>query len=1391
MAIAKIFPTIENNQPYEAGKSTPYFEVYTTNSVYSVSSSGFKSSWYVFQNETTTPTFSSNDLVFTGNSPIMRFYSGKSWPIFVAPEFHKGQQFGVHYESYFSAQSTFASLHFYGRGRVSCSYTKGPTTYNLIASQELGMTANTKLTGLMTGLTPDSFYYLTIKFWNLPKKTDTDNIFVCTWKDDVSLDRLPLTAGYFISPADFASHSGFIPATKLNKINSIEVSNGRNELSKFTFTIPVVSSTASLGYKYIKDKDYFQDVTDANKTIKKFRKIELHSGYKTATTTISTITKFTGQIRGWTVNRNTNGQDIAEIQCFDWRVFLQDTINTGIPNVSDYLSHDYVSKVEGGLDGSASPRTYDGWLFKDAVNNILINAYIDPKILYEKRKRISVDDEIVDGPYLNHDLNFTDQLRLDRNFNYGNVLSSVENVDDKYNWQFSIGDSLLDNLQKLMDSYGFRYGINNEGNFYTQSVQNPIKIKSTDDMSLTGFTTEVIDVKKLHAFSVESATSSNKVVATFVGAACKLILDFKSTYGTVDILMSNPTLGVVVTGSQNLSRTKEWHFFDGIDDNIGNNPCIIAIGTGLKYGSYSLNITNTSAGAATVSVNSLLIYDHDYDFPDFNLFTGNSGSQRGVIHSNMDVESTADNIRNDVIVLGRLKGVRTQLSTDPDDNQRLINPNNPVSDYVISRAIDRISLGSVSNSNYVGRPMQLMIVSPNILTDEKAEWLSLETAKRFNQFSKSLTPKFQIIGNPLMEIEDFVKSHDVKIGVVSTIHNNFWIKSVTESYSGNKHITNLDLEALEPWQSFFKYPTPSLKRVGYTVFSNVQTFNTGMHSFDKDEYCALDSFIGAGDSVSTITLAYNRINMPLLSGQATIMNIFPRQGFIKFKDEIIQYRKTKFKSQYLGGKPNPNYQGSINKIDFGDLTRGMYSTPTRDLNVLPNLVDVSISPYGTEMFGVTPAIQFELLFPGFVQVTVRSSEGNLLDSLTGQDVPNFDSNWDFLQPGTYFYSWGMTDRVGNHNEFHSSKRVRQGGTQDVPGIEIAALGTIENFTTARGDYTIGQGYYVQNLRTELYSKSLFYVRYRDLTQTHFSGEDSVSNARPIYSELRRWGSSLVEADKVREVIGATGSSQLIKTGTATLLYSSVLRQNIRTAFPSTMKRFYDGQENNGLGLRINLKNDELVKRLAKVKLTRYIGVFSEKLYSPVVNWVTGELQSPRTATNVIEVIEEVLIEGDSFNHVIDSTNGLDVYLKPPRTGFFTPETIKYITTNTSSILHKGTASWREETWYIAICHLHFLRLTLTDVSGYTEDIKFVLHWIPKEILNTEADHAATPKTNPYDGNAYDGMAFKVRGWQNTSSVDLKLPFKPGDVFLPFSYFKLSSFVKNYHLRGIVVFGKYK
>lgn len=1359
--IAHIFPTIANVEPYKSKISYPYTDIYTTDTAFSVKSHGLKADWYTFNTYSSVATIKTATYRFTSHIPILKWFSGKYYPAEVSSYYSVSPQFAVRYSGYFQAQSTSATFYFMGSGRM---YLKIDSVA-VISNSQLGVQYGAELSYRKTGMTIGNFYNIVIDYYSPHRVDNLNNTFVCLWKDSTLPHSMPLSAGYVISPIDHALYSNFIPATKLNNIVNTELVLSKNQISKFEFTIPLVSDTATKGYKYIPNGDYFVDVANPNKIIKKFRMLEYHRGYWYGATTISTITKFVGQIRGWSISKNESGESVAVIQCQDWDSFLVDALNMGYPNITDYITFGYLKDDDiTGVAGGSKPRTFDGWKLTDAIECLLYNAYIDPKLVIQKKKRVNVEDVVTTtGYYLVHELNLENPIYLDLNFQYGNPLSvDKTTADSEYIWQFSIGDKLYDNVKSIMDNYGFLSGFNNEGHFYLKEINGPVKIKGIDDFTVvSGVWTEHLHPKMLSGVSKYSAVHGNKVLATFIGASAKILFNRGSSYGTLHVKLSNPTLGMIATYDYSTKYGYAWHVFDGLDTNVGYNPALLKAQSGMSYGSYSLQISQR--GNIPISVNGLFIYDID-DGPVDTFLTADETPLLGNIISDVSIDSTSENIRNDVTVIGMLKGYQTSLANSEGNTQEIVNPNNPVGDYVVSRYLDTISLGSISNPQYVGRPLQMIVVEPSLVTEDRANWLSSQILQRYNTFDKSIEPKFALIGNPLLEIDDCISAKDVHLNTVATSQI-FWISEIAEKHDQNGFTSDIKVSAFNNWDSYINYPLPSLKRLGYSVATNyiVSNFGVDIIADAPNETAYISDFkynLGALNTIEIFHFRNKSAGIPLTE------TLLPSVGYIKLHREILKY--TKIVSSVEFGSSG-NSDGWLASYKLGGLTRSKFNTPqltTTELGYIKANQNgytnkqfmLSMSPYLSEEEGISPSISFDLFFPGFIQISVRDEDNNIVDMLTGNEAINEDSNWVYLEPGTYTYSWGMLDRVGRHNEINSGVFQYSGGIEDVPNAN-QSLGRWVNWGDTRVNeadidysdekYIIKGNFYACNTRGQVKSIYIIRIRYKNRRRFISKTEQTIDVKNPIILAIRGGGPLVPRVSgngNVIEQLDITNSTR------DTLTRSYIVSPDTwgRTWADKDSIKFYTGLENGGLGYKITLKNLLTnTDRLLKLHIKRYIFTSiraNVNLRLPGGNLsdgftIAGKLALVPNTTTIdnqgqtpywCDAIEEDVVDTKSYEYKIGSKD-LDIYLGPPKVcGFITPNLAHDI-----NILLRGSYK-ANGVFYdiygaryelanrvlgmraknIGICHFHLIDVKATDFSGRHTRYRFNMHWISGDFTDS-------------------------------------------------------------------------
>jgi len=1299
----------------------PYKAIYFFDTPYTVKSHGPVAEWYTFATTSANPVFDSSDIRWVSNVPFIKWYSGASYPLELSPNFNNSNQFGVVYTGKFQAQSASATFFLAGYGKSKIELQGQSASATIL----LGDTESEIASYHVSGLTPDDYYTLTIHYWSLGKDTTAKNSFVVTWIDSTLPKAMPLSAGYYFSPNDVALG---VSSYKLEDIGDAEVLIDKNQTNKLSFTIPL-GTLSERGYRYVSSGDYFQHNVSSNVQIKRHRMVELHTGYVNSIGAIATTKRFVGQIRDWTINRSTNEQKVI-IECYDWTIFLSDAINLGYPNVSDYLAFGYTSTDTNGVS-LQRPRAYDGWLMEDVVDSLLVNAYIDPKTLLQKKTHTTVDGVSVTGGYLFFDRNQATKIYLDRNINYGNPLTIYnEDADDRYVWQFSIGESLNDNLSKVMNNYGFNYGFNDNGNFYVDSVENPFQIKSIDEMTFYGSWTETTNTRGLFAVYKQTSVANASVLATFIGTSAELVVGVGSTFGTLHVAVSNPTLGVVATGTFWLKANSDHFYYDGVDDSLGYNPSKIQIGSNWSYGSYEVKVVQKNGN---INVNGLVVYDSDFLTPAHSFYTGATLSKRGVIVNNYDVSFLKDSVRNDVLVVGRLLGIQSSLSVAEDNRDQLpINPNNPVAEHIVSRAIDRSSIGSISASNYVGRPLQMIIVEPSIAEADRANWLASETVKRYNNNLRNATPRITVPGNPLVKLNDLIRAYDIKLAVLSTT---YWVSGIRESFFGNgKYSTQLTLEGQKPWQSYYRYPFPSLGRFNSQVFQNVKTYNTGLPYKSNTDPVTFYTIDGA--TPTWYFHYHNKDNNPSLSAQ-DVKDLFPNDGYIQLIrppitnnigipitatiQEIVKY----------DGKPTVEKSTLVNNgwrytLGFKVARRGIYSTATQanTTHWEGQPANLSISPFISEETGQVPGVQFDLIMPGFIRVSVNDKANNLLDVLTANVVPEDNSGWVFVKPGRYYYSWGMFDRVGDHNVANTKKYRNK-------GIE----------------YKIGAGYYVENdlkssnVRTD--SQFNFLLQFRDNRRELILDQQS-STAGPIAISKYYENDSSLSPDIDGSVI-IRGSFQ----------HPSTYIHDLSNAYGSsgvlTSKAcpYYTGSENNGSGARFYLWNvspspSSEHKRIVDVQINRYIYLFGSAIvhgdYTPDEMGTTGLVYSGKE-----EIFNDTLV----FSGDVKT-----VFIQPPRSLPFVTE-----------------KAWQFLSFYpkqaAAISHIHIFDVLTTDMSGRKSNCQFATCWIPVPFASGGISQFGGP--DPAVSYYYDVIRFSDfdLGAKNIDLSGYENPYPSRDITGPF------------------------
>jgi len=249
-----------------------------------------------------------------------------------------------------------------------------------------------------------------------------------------------------------------------------------------------------------------------------------------------------------------------------------------------------------------------------------------------------------------------------------------------------------------------------------------------------------------------------------------------------------------------VSGTKRM-FYHGVDRETIDNPTIFNIATGLTRDEHIVRVTrlsDTLAQAGTLlGFNSFFVFDKDRNLPVYTFRTDDTLASGTVLK--LDVSNDVEDLRNDVIVVGRRVGV--EVPGGGLNNP--INPNNPVRKFIVSRATDINSIFNKDALNFTGRPSQTILIEPSIGAQDRADYWAVQFLDRFRFPGNEAT--FEALGHPLMEIGDCIFVNDANKSSIDT-SNKLWIEDINTRWGQKEAFDTFDTTTFPPWESF----TPKL-----------------------------------------------------------------------------------------------------------------------------------------------------------------------------------------------------------------------------------------------------------------------------------------------------------------------------------------------------------------------------------------------------------------------------------------------------------------------------------------------------------------------------------------------------------------------------------------------------
>ncbi len=1003
-----LFATVEGRQPYFYKYPTPTVCVKYADTVTNVLSNGCNATWYVDSENWI-------DTAYEGVVPIIKFWYGEGVPDTFVSE-NAVEDWGVKFSGFFRAPYTSKyDFYFGGEGIVSEFKING---VSFLTSEKYLSLSDTDYASSYSGIafTSGNWYSFELKYKSRQLNGYNSGIISFWQTDDMNVtpEKIPLSAAV-LSTGNPGNGNLPISLSTVLGIGKTQLSINSNYESTFTFEVPLVSSSDPYsynGYFYDENNELFQNISN-DMQIKKYRMIEYSEGYKNSSGVYQYIKRFTGQIRDFNIKYSKDGKDILQITCVDYSVFTKDSINLVSPTPLDYIQAGYLTEVKYRVNGVSKPRAFDGWELYKAYLVLLTNSFIDPFTFYQRKIHSGYHYDKIIGNYKIENINsFVDDW-LDTKDYYGNpniILGDEAKADDEYLYKIDTGEYYKDAIDNLMKSWYYKWGFDENAHPFLYGIDVPYSYVNDRDFD-TACASGAWDKKtNIHCFvgtyNLAPAGGLCLASADVTGKKMDILFRVGPVYGSSD---GTETVNISLRhndvefnyGDYSLYNSTTWSYYKGIDPSINLNPSVITL-YGLRYDDYRLRIRTVNYNYP-IALDGVIVYDEDYSHPSESFYTGDVHTSGSIL--DLQVGLQIDDQRSDCVVLGSRTG--TKMGRGEAYQKDVVNPNNPIYQYIQSSSRDLNSVYKPTSINYIGHPRMTLIFDPSINSQEHADFVSYNVISEYNNPNKSLD--FSIAGHPKIEIDDCISVNDDAKNVVNTT-NYVWITDITNTFDSKNFISKISTSPVKPVNAFWKKPSPDLSEYDNHPIQNFKLYYNG--------------------AITSLSLDLSKTETNNITFRDNLSYHIPPKGYLKMiNGEIIKY-------------------SSAAGWYVADLIRGIYTSHTTEA-YFNELVNLAYDPYTQESMNVSPVIEFDCLVSGDIQIRIFSvksendSSGVKLlgsmhvDTLTGISKDGYpDWGFDKMTWGAgKRYTWGAFDQIGAYNNYVSNFDI-MGGNYVVENMKL-------------------------------------------------------------------------------------------------------------------------------------------------------------------------------------------------------------------------------------------------------------------------------------------------------------------------------------------------------------------
>ncbi|NHZ84367.1 MAG: hypothetical protein GWP19_00620 [Planctomycetia bacterium] len=379
--------------------------------------------------------------------------------------------------------------------------------------------------------------------------------------------------------------------------------------------------------------------------------------------------------------------------------------------------------------------------------------------------------------------------------------------------------------------------------------------------------------------------------------------------------------------------------YDGVDPATGENPSILRLFTPLSYASHTLEIEVTTG---TFKLEGVQIYK-----------TSPRNNVRDIdttITGAVNVELDTDELRNDIVVTGAIRGLFQQGGLP-------VNPNNPLYIRTYSRAVDLGSIYDMDSNDYIGLRVPFEIFNDRILDQDRADHIAVNALKSYRK-PESQTG-FPLTGDPRLEIFDPIGFTEKKLNTLPE-DDRVWVNSIRETMTDGKYVMEVDTMPREPVPSYTSKEEPDIELFDNEPLINIQIKSQGKRITGSD----------ASLSGDTITIA----NDP---GWTTDM-------WVDYKVRIGQDRV----------KITANTSNTLT-VDSDSIS----GTPSGNWAI-------SFDPFDTEQKGAPLEIHYDQVINGKVQIMIKDESDKLLVKVNEDD---FEISTEWGSGKVYYWGGSVTN----------------------------------------------------------------------------------------------------------------------------------------------------------------------------------------------------------------------------------------------------------------------------------------------------------------------------------------------------------------------------------------------